>query len=153
MSLSSMYCYILRNGLSTYVGFTVDPFRRIRQHNGEIKGGARRTSRVGKGWELMCLIGGLTDQVNALQLEWRLKKPENGKNMNKYRTPDGRMLGLLHVMKLDKWTGNSVINSFDLNLRIWVVSDLYDKYTNHFDEWLDHIEVIRVDEICKEYVN
>lgn len=42
----------------TYVGYTVDPARRLRQHNGELRGGPRRTSRVGAGrrWAFLFVV-------------------------------------------------------------------------------------------------
>lgn len=44
------FCYLLTScdpkyKNHTYVGFTVNPKRRIRQHNGELTNGAKRTTR------------------------------------------------------------------------------------------------------------
>ena len=44
------FCYLLtscdpRYKNHTYVGFTVNPKRRLRQHNGELTNGAKRTTR------------------------------------------------------------------------------------------------------------
>lgn len=64
-------CYLLVSGSSklrgfTYVGFTVNPARRLRQHNGEIKGGARRTARL-RPVEMVAVVHGFTNKVAALQ--------------------------------------------------------------------------------------
>jgi structure-specific endonuclease subunit SLX1 len=62
---------------ATYVGATIDVNRRLRQHNKEIKGGARATgSRVSKGetWRRICYVSGFPDWTSALQFEWRWKK-------------------------------------------------------------------------------
>ena len=61
-------CYLLRSmpsPLSTYVGFTTDPRKRIRQHNGEITAGARRTHQR-RPWQMLAVVAGFPSQVAAL---------------------------------------------------------------------------------------
>lgn len=53
-----------------YIGFTVNPRRRIRQHNGEIVGGAKRTTRYSSDWSMVCLISGFSSKHMALSYEW-----------------------------------------------------------------------------------
>ena len=70
------HCYLLRSldpnhPLKTYVGYTTDPIRRLRQHNGELKsGGAKRTARNGRPWQYVAIIDGFEDKVAAMQFEW-----------------------------------------------------------------------------------
>jgi structure-specific endonuclease subunit SLX1 len=67
------FCYMLRSTdrSKTYVGATVNPNRRLRQHNGEISGGARATK--GRHWQRVFLVGGFTEERAALRFEWRWK--------------------------------------------------------------------------------
>lgn len=75
----SFFCYLLITSdySNTYVGATIDLDRRLRQHNKEIKGGARATgSKVEKGgvWERVCYVSGFPDWSATLQFEWRWKQ-------------------------------------------------------------------------------
>lgn len=60
--------YLLSNGTRTYVGSTTDPARRLRQHNGEIVGGARSTR--GKGpWHIVAYVSGFENRSVACRWE------------------------------------------------------------------------------------
>ncbi len=76
------YVYLLLSSTgATYVGATVDPDRRLRQHNKEIVGGARATGvRVagGETWRRVCLVSGFPNERAALQFEWMWKHLSRG---------------------------------------------------------------------------
>jgi predicted GIY-YIG superfamily endonuclease len=68
------YCYILYSTTSnrTYVGYTVDPRRRLRQHNGLISGGAKSTRN--NQWDILTVIGSSNfSKTSALSFEWHVK--------------------------------------------------------------------------------
>jgi len=77
-SYKPSYVYLLEcTDKATYVGATVDPNRRLRQHNKEISGGAHLTgSKVIKGeaWERICYVEGFPEWTEALKFEWRWKQ-------------------------------------------------------------------------------
>jgi predicted GIY-YIG superfamily endonuclease len=74
-----LYCYLLQSdvprSLRTYIGFTVDPSRRLRQHNGEIGSGARKTQK-GRPWRMLCFVGGFPNKIVGLQFEWQWQNPQ-----------------------------------------------------------------------------
>ena len=65
--------YLLRSttDFRTYVGATLDVDRRLRQHNGQLSGGARATA--GGQWIRVCHIKGFPHERAALQFEWAWK--------------------------------------------------------------------------------
>ena len=75
MSSKAWYVYVLRSIATgrTYVGATVDEKRRLRQHNGELRGGARSTHGF-RPWELIRVVGPIPTQSEALKEERRIKK-------------------------------------------------------------------------------
>ena len=70
------FVYIIKgintqNKIKYYIGYTNNPCRRIRQHNCELVGGAKATK--GYKWEYCGLITNFRDNIEGLQIEWRLK--------------------------------------------------------------------------------
>ena len=71
--------YILKSDNLTYVGMTNDFFKRWRQHNKEIKGGAKYTSKREE-WYPICIIDGFETMKEAMQCEWAVKHKKKKKH-------------------------------------------------------------------------
>jgi predicted GIY-YIG superfamily endonuclease len=106
------YCYILRSlnpnfPNSTYNGSTNNLTRRLRQHNGEITGGAKATR--GKGpWVYIAVWEGFGSHKEALSCEWRIKHPTNTrKRPVQFNGVAGRIKSLNLLIGLDNWTNKS----------------------------------------------
>jgi predicted GIY-YIG superfamily endonuclease len=115
----SYLCYILVSfdSSKTYIGITNDFSHRIRQHNGEIKGGAKYTSQ-GRPWRCAALITGFTSHQQVLQFEWALKYTTKSQ---KGGTPlQRRGKALYHLLSKEKWTCNSPLTT-DVPLTIQVL--------------------------------
>ena len=111
--------YILKSDKFSYVGMTNDFLRRFRQHNKEIKGGAKYTSKR-EFWYPICIIDGFKTMVEAMQCEWRVKKS------GKLRGPEGRVKHLSAMLKKDKWTSKSPLIK-EQGLTIYIDDD-YKEY-------------------------
>ena len=57
----------------SYVGIAVDVDRRLRQHNGELVGGARST-RSGRPWTVARRLGPFPDRATASRVEYAWKQ-------------------------------------------------------------------------------
>ncbi len=93
----TFFCYLLftENLRQTYIGATVDPNRRLRQHNQELTGGARRTK--GFVWQRALYVGGFPDWTATLQFEWSWKR--HGRGLVGLAGKLRALLNLLHSEK------------------------------------------------------
>jgi predicted GIY-YIG superfamily endonuclease len=141
------YCYILKSQDPnypniTYNGKTNDPKRRLRQHNGEITGGAKATKKA-QPWEIYVLITGFKNEIDALRCEWRIKHPTKTKKRPKqYCGVKGRIKGLNIVLTDTKWTSKCQ-NSSKTQLTLYIKSE----YINLLTRLPSFINVVSFDNI------
>jgi len=125
-------CYIIENKNYTYVGVSNNVKKRLRAHNGEIKGGAKYTTSKGSGWKHICVIHGFPTKIESMQFEWALKHvpPRNAGGMK------NRIKKLLILLYKEKWTSKAPLSE-TMPLTI---------------EWIDNS--YRPDDICLPvYIN
>lgn len=84
-------CYLLKSvktprSTGTYIGSTPHPPRRLRQHNGELTQGAKKT-RLGRPWEMWMIVHGFPSRLSALQFEWAWQRHERSRHLKD--TKDG----------------------------------------------------------------
>ena len=82
------WVYVLRSDRGPhYVGSTTDPRRRVRQHNGEIRGGAKCTS-ANRPWRLARVYGPYENRSTALKAELALKRGKRGDGRTRWTPQD-----------------------------------------------------------------
>lgn len=117
-------CYVIRSHTKkrTYCGFT-NAFweRRIRAHNGEIKGGAKYT-RFGRPWSPLFIVKGFRTKKEALHFEYAMKHT----NISSYGL-NGRIRCLDYVINKKRWTKSCDLAK-DIPLTvIWFSSEAHEK--------------------------
>ena len=98
----------------SYVGFTTHLARRLRQHNGAIKGGARRTARARGTWALRFFIRGFESKKEALRFEWALQHPARSLAMRAFAARGFSSSARLATARaavagVDRWRGLEVV--------------------------------------------
>lgn len=97
-------CYLIINGEGrTYIGITNNIERRLKQHNGILKGGAKSTR--GKGpWKLYLYIKGFPNRSIASKFEWRMHHPGGHRSSRTKGGLSNRLEELEFVLKLPNFT-------------------------------------------------
>ena len=105
------YVYLLvSSNNNTYVGATVDVDHRLRQHNGEIKGGAWATTtkvKQGEKWTRACYVSGFPDWRSALQFEWKWKYLSRQLPKNMFPL-ERRIQALQQLLTLERSTSSAI---------------------------------------------
>ena len=101
-----VYCLVNSAG-ATYIGATVDRDRRLKQHNGVLKGGAKATSRTPGEWRRHCYVKGFPDNHAALSFEWRWKSLSRKKTYASLEPLERRLEALQELLRLDRPTSTA----------------------------------------------
>tara|TARA_B100001093_G_scaffold508669_1_gene571310 strand:- start:3979 stop:4365 length:387 start_codon:yes stop_codon:yes gene_type:complete len=126
----SFFVYFIQstNG-GTYIGATVDLDKRIRQHNKEIKGGAKATSikvENGEIWSYICYVENFPSWNEALKFEWRWKQISRQiqKSKPNQKPIERRLEALKRLLELDKPTSKALLyNEWDIPPKIVYIAD------------------------------
>ena len=125
------YVYLIeseRKEGKTYIGSTKNPYNRLRQHNGLIKGGAKKTVK-NRPWKAIIVVEGFRKYSSALEFEWAWQHPfltksiENKENLSKsnFTRKEKRFEALERLLLSEKWKNYNlrlnVKNSIKVN---WV---------------------------------
>lgn len=143
--------YILANKINnkTYIGSTVNINRRIRQHNSEIKNGAKYTKCL-TSWMYYCVIYSMENYTNkrkCLSIEWHLKYKSRKENGSSYEKRNKGIIKLLN---------EKILNESELryNYIIFVSKDFLHliKQIMDFNEKI-FIIIVKSKNINEEYIN
>ena len=136
-----MYLLGLQDCNFTYLGSTNNFSHRLRQHNGEICGGARTTANRSKHhkykWKPVCIVRGFRTRGDAYSFEKLAKEITYSKGVgtpadNVPRTTHRRIRQLIIVANLARWSSTPLV--FD-----WQDTDWKPKLTDKTGYLPDHM--------------
>lgn len=113
----SYFVYCLESGdkKATYIGATINLDHRLRQHNGELKGGAKATSMKLQTnnndslWSRICYVKNFPDWKAALQFEWSWKNLCRRSDYLKIRPSiKRRLLALKELLEKERPTSKAI---------------------------------------------
>ena len=133
--MDNWVCYIIENEKYTYVGVSNNAIKRLRAHNGEIKGGAKYTTSKGSGWKHVCIITGFPTKIESMQFEWALKHipPRNAGGIH------NRIKKLFLLCNKIQWTKNSPLAE-TMPLTIVWLNNLYRPGNSNLPYYIDEKE-------------
>jgi predicted GIY-YIG superfamily endonuclease len=140
--MNKYFCYIISNlNDLTYNGYTTNLKRRIRQHNGIIKGGAKATKNKDPWTYLAILTSCDWDCISvAMQHEWSIKYPTRCRPRPKHYNGElGRLNSLEHVfVHMQKKNCN--------NISCYVIEKYYD-HVKIITSKYDFITIFKMDDL------
>lgn len=103
----AVYLLRSRHGEKYYWGYTVDPQRRLRQHNGALVGGAKRTAKS-RPWEMVLIVHSFRPrdaETCARRLEWFMQHPSRARPGRSQRyTFTQQLVNLAEVIAQPLWS-------------------------------------------------
>ncbi|XP_034175223.1 structure-specific endonuclease subunit SLX1 [Osmia lignaria lignaria] len=105
-----LYCTNPKYKGRTYIGYTVDPRRRLKQHNaGKEHKGAWKTSNRGP-WNMVLIIHGFPNSTSALRFEWAWQHPYVSRRLkhipkkkSRQRVFEYHLIVLSEMLKVGPW--------------------------------------------------
>jgi len=127
-------CYIIENRGYTYVGVSNNVIKRLKAHNGVIKGGAKYTTSKGNGWRHICVINGFPTKIESMQFEWALKHvpPRNAGGIK------NRIKKLNILLNKERWTSKAPLSE-TMPLTIEWMDSLYRDTTHSLPVYVNEI--------------
>jgi predicted GIY-YIG superfamily endonuclease len=120
------YCYLLESNKRnrSYVGASKNIIKRLRQHNGEIKGGAKYC-RSGRPWKMIVYVKGFIEYKQALQFEWSWKYETRKISRSGKTSIERRIIALNNLLIKKRWTRNSPLSE-EIPLTVYLLYPIND---------------------------
>jgi len=142
---------------ANYIGYTTNPRKRIRQHNGEISAGAYKTKHR-RPWKMICFVYGFPNEVAGLQFEWAFQHPRKSRRVReatqgrRFRSRTWGQVQILHEMlSIEPWTRYPL----KLNWTHDEFKDLYKKQVkpipSHMSEFVRPLDMLSFFSVAKKH--